>query len=339
MTYPASQTINVRDGGIGLPDDGTIFPLVVGHSSLGTANQLYFSTNQNSFRDTLGQGAGVELGLPMIRARGGVLFLKVAASTAGAAGTVTKVPTSTSTGTVTVAGAPFDAYQVKVRIKLTGGLGAGRFDYTKDALCATPSYSEEITIPSGGTYAIPGTNMTLTFVPGGGPILFEAGDTHTFACTAPQYTTSDLATAVTALLLALGSYIIEDVYFTHRAVSASAAATMASAISTHMSSLEARRRWARAMVDCGADTGANVIASIVPLAMSRVAFAFGTCDVPTLNPSSGWGTPRQSACFALSERAAGADLSENLGRRASGGLRVSAIQNDEGSNNKFMESN
>lgn len=338
MVYPASQTINVRDGGIGLPDDGAVFPLVIGHSSIGTVNTLYFSTNQNSYRDTLGQGAGVELGLPMIRARGGVLFLKIAASTAGSSGAVSKTAFSTSTGTVTVSGAPFDAYQVKVRIKLTGALGVARFDYTKDALSPSPSFSEEITVPSGGTYAIPSTNLVLTFVPGGGPIIYEAGDVSTFACVAPQYTTSDLATGITALLLALGSYIIEDVYFTHRSISASAGATMASAIATHMASLEARRRWARAMADCGADTGANVITSFGPLAFSRVAVAFGTCDVPTLNPSSGWGTPRQTACFALSERAAGADLSENLGRRASGGLRVSAIQNDEGTNQQFIES-
>jgi len=201
-----------------------------------------------------------------------------------------------------------------------------------------PAAAWDITVPSGGTYAVPNSNLTLTFVPGGGPILFENGDTHSFACTAPQYTTSDLATAITQLLLALGSYVIEDVYFTHRAISASAAATMASAISTHMSSLEARRRWARAMVDAGADTSANVITSVVPLAIPRVGVVFGTADIPTLNPNPGWGTPRQTACFALSERAASADLSENLGRRASGGLRVSAIQNDEGSNQQFIES-
>jgi hypothetical protein len=338
MTYPAGQIINIRDGGIGLPSNGAIYPLVIGACSGGVASSLYFSTDQNATRDLLGQGPAVELALPMIRTRGGVLILKTPASTAGAAGAVTKTAIGTSTGTVTVAGAAYDAYQFKGRIKSTGALGVGRFDYSLDALGTDPTYSEEITIPSGGTYAIPGTNLTLTFVPGAGPTIFESGDYHVFACTAPQYTTSDLATAITALLLALGSYVIEDVYFTGRSASASAGATMAAAVATHMSSLEARRRWARAMMDVGADTGANVITSFASFANSRVAVAYGQCDVPTMNPHPGWGVPRMSTAFALSERAAGADLSENLGRTASGLLRVSYIVNDEGSNQQFIES-
>jgi pimeloyl-ACP methyl ester carboxylesterase len=337
--YPPGQIIAVRDGGIGLPQDGAALPLVVGHCSGGVANTLYFSTNPNSLKDTLGQGQAVEQALPVMEEAGGVLLLKTAASTAGSAGSVTKTAasTSTSTGTVTVAGAPYDAYQVKVRIKSTGGLGVARFDYTLEALGVTPAFSEELTVPAGGTYAIPGTNLTLTFVPGGGPILFENGDSHTFACTAPQYTTSDLATAVTALLAALGSYNIEEVVFTGRSASASAAATMAAAIATHMASLEARHRWARAMMDGGADTGANVKSSFAAFANSRVAVVFGQADVPTINTRPGWGTPRFSASFVLFERAVGADLSENLGRVASGSLRCSFITADENTNQQFLE--
>ncbi len=339
MTYVPGQTITVRDGGMGLTSLGTLYPLVIGHSSGGSANTLYFSTKQNSLRDTLGQGQAVEQALPMIRDRGGVLVLKTAASTAGTAGTVTKTAASTSTGTVTVAGAPFDAYQVKVRIKSTGALGVARFDYSLDALGSSPTYSEEITVPSGGTYALGSTNLTLTFVPGAGPILFEAGDSHTFPCVAPQYTTSDLSTAWTALLSQLGQYVIEECYFTGRSASASAAATMAATVGSLMTSLEARKRWARAMMDCGNDTAANVITSIVPVANSRIAFTFCQADIPTLNPKAGYGTPRQAANFAFAERAASlVDISENLGRRASGSLRVSAITADEGVAQAFLES-
>lgn len=338
MTYPASQTITVRDGGIGLSSLGSIYPLVIGSCSSGTNATLYFSTNPNSLRDTLGQGQAVEQALPMIVERGGVLVLKTATSTAGAAGSVTKTTASTSTGTITVAGAAYDAYQVKVRIKATGALGVSRFDYTLENSLTSPEFSEEITVPSGGTYAIPSTNLTLTFVAGAGPIIFETGDYHVFACTAPQYTTSDLSTAWTALLLALGEYKVEECYFTGRSASASAAATMASTVSSLMTSLEGRKRWARAMMDCGNDTSANVITSIVPFASSRVGVVFGQADIPTMNPHAGWGTPRFSACFALAERAAGADLSENLGRRASGSLRVAAITADEGPSQAFIES-
>jgi hypothetical protein len=338
VTYLPGQTITVRDGGIGLSALGTLYPLVIGPSSSGTASTLYFSTNQNSLRDTLGQGPVVELGLPMITERGGVLVLKTPASTAGAAGAVTKTAIGTSTGTITVAGAAYDAYQVRVRIKATGTVAVGRFDYSLDQLGSSPTYSEEITIPSGGTYLIPGTNLTLTFVPGGGPVIFENGDYHTFACTAPQYTTSDLSTAWTALLASLGEYVIEECYFAGCSVSAAAAATMAATVATLMSSLEARKRWARAMMDCGADTSTNVITSIVPFTNNRTAVVFGQADIPTLNPKAGWGVPRFPAMYALAERAAGADLSENLARYASGSLRVSAITNDEGTSQAFIES-
>jgi hypothetical protein len=338
VSYPAGQTIVVRDGGIGLSDNGAKYDLVVGHTSSGTANTLYFSTNQNSLKDTLGQGKAVELALPVITAIGGVLVLKTAASTAGVAGAVTKTAISTSTGTVTVAGAPYDDYQVRVRLRATGALGVGRFDYSLDQLGDTPDYSEELTIPSGGTYLIQGTNLTLTFVPGGGPIIFESGDYHVFSCTAPQYTTSDLATAWTALLAALGSYRIAKVYFTGRSASASAAATMAAAVQTHLTSLEARKRWARGMMDCGNDTSANVITSIAPLAIPRVAVVFGQADIPTLNGRKGYATPRQPAIFALAERASQADLSESLFRVASGSLRVTKVLHDEGVNQAFIES-
>jgi hypothetical protein len=340
LTYPSGQTITVRDGGIGLSDSGAKYPLVVGSCSSGTANTLYFATNQNSLRDTLGHGKAVELALPCITAQGGVLVLKTATSTAGAAGAVTKtaVAGGTGTGTVTVAGAAYDDFQVKVRIKSTGTVGTGRFDYSLDASGDSPTYSEELTIPSGTTYVIPGTNLTLTFVVGGGPVFFASGDSHTFACTAPQYTTSDLGTAWTALLAALGSYRISKVFFTGRSASASAAATMEAAVATHMASLESRKRWARAMMDAGNDTAANVISSFAAVSNSRVALAFGQADVTTLNPHAGYGTPRQSAAFVLSERAAQADLSENLGRVASGSLRCSKITADEGVTQSFIES-
>lgn len=337
MTYLPSQTIAVRDGGIGLPSSGTAFPLVFGHASAGTANTLYFSTNPNSLRDTLGQGQAVEQALPLILANGGVLVMKTAASTAGAAGAVTPTRIGTSTGTITVAGAAFDVYQVKVRIKATGTVATGRFDYALDALGNSPSFSEEITIPSGGTYVIPSTNLTLTFVPGAGAVFFESGDSHSFACTAPQYTTSDLATSATALLLALANYKIEQAIFTGRSASGAAAATMAAAIATVMSQLEARHRWARAIMDGGNDTGANVKTAFLSFSNNRVAVCFGTADIPTLNPHAGWGVPRFTAAFAIAERAANTDLSENLGRVASGSLRVAAIQNDEATSQQFLE--
>lgn len=337
MTYLPGQTFLVRDGGMGVLSNGAVYPVVFGHCSAGASNSLYLSNNQNSLRDTLGQGQAVEQALPLITEAGGVLVMKTAASTAGVAGSVTATRIGTSTGTITVAGAPYDAFQVKVRIKATGTVATGRFDYTLEALNATPSFSEEITIPSGGTYAIPNTNLTLTFVPGAGAVFFENGDSHAFACTAPQYTTSDLATAFTAFLLALGKNDVKKVVFTGRSASGAAAATMAAVIATQMGLLEARHRWARGVMDAGNDTGANVKTAFASFANARVAVVFGTADIPTLNPKPGWGTPRFTAAFAFAERWVGCDMSENPGRVGSGALRVTAIQNDENLAQSFLE--
>lgn len=337
MTYLPGQQFIVRDGGMGLLNNGAIFPVVVGHCSGGAANTLYLFNNQNSMRDTLGQGQTVELGLPLITGSGGVLVLKTATSTAGVAGSVTPTRIGTSTGTITVAGAPYDAYQVKVRLKATGTVATGRFDYTLEALGASPAFSEEITIPAGGTYSIPNTNLTLTFVPGAGAVFFENGDSHAFACTAPQYTTSDLATAFAAFLIALGKNDVQQVHFTGRSASGAAAATMAATVATQMGLLEARHRWARGVMDAGNDTGANVKTAFATFANPRVAVVFGAADIPTLNPKAGWGTPRFTAAFAFSERVVGCDLSENPGRVASGALRVVAILNDENISQQFLE--
>ncbi len=60
MTYLPGQTFIVRDGGMGVLANGAVYPVVFGHCSAGTANQLYLSNNQNSLRDPLGPGQAVE---------------------------------------------------------------------------------------------------------------------------------------------------------------------------------------------------------------------------------------------------------------------------------------
>src|SRR4051812_15979062 len=100
MTYLPGQTFIVRDGGMGALNNGAVFPVVFGHCSAGSANNLYLSNNPNSLRDTLGQGQAVELALPLIAEAGGVLVMKTAASTAGVAGAVAKTAIGASTGTL-----------------------------------------------------------------------------------------------------------------------------------------------------------------------------------------------------------------------------------------------
>lgn len=101
-----------------------------------------------------------------------------------------------STGTMTVAGAPNDAYDVTVEILTGGALGTATFRISLGKAAGVPIFSEAIyQIPSGGVIAIPDTGLTLTFAN-----TFDAGDTFSFLCTAPQSTLSDVSAALTYFL-------------------------------------------------------------------------------------------------------------------------------------------
>lgn len=335
MPYPPDNTVTVVDGQLGLSDTGDTPPICVGCSSSGTAATLYSFNDPALLKSTLGQGPLVESALAARLAAGSVLCLKTAGSTAGAAGAVTKtaVAGGTGTGTITVAGAAYDAYRFIGLITKAGDKGVARFMYSLDGGF---TYTEEIVTPSGGTYAVPNTNLTLTFVSGAGPVFYEVGDSHSFTCTAPHYTTSDLSTAWTALLAAIVALDPRRIIFTGKNATGSAAATMAAAISTHMTTLQTNRYFARSVMDAGGDSAANVITAFASFASPRVAIAYGNADVASLNAFPGWGVGRYPLVHVVGERFAGAFLSENLGRVASGALRgVRAITNDEGASAAF----
>ena len=335
MAYPPQQILTVRDGGIGLVSTSDLPPLVVGVTSGGVADTLYQYSDPNRLLDEQGDGPAVEMAAPIINAVGTILLLKTTAGTAGSNGAVTPTRVGTSTGTVTVAGSPRDGYEVIVRITKTGTLGTGKFDYSLDD---GYTFSEILTIPAGGTYVLPNTALTITFVPGGGPTFFEIGDKHEFDSVAPHYTTANLGAAWTQLLLQLGTRNIEQVYFSGKNASAASAATMAAAIATHLTTLETNNYYARALMDAGNDTTANILTSFASFASTRVGVCYGDVDVVGLNSFAGWGVPKRAAVNVVAERAAGADLSENLGRKESGALRgVRAISHDEGTNTQFSE--
>jgi hypothetical protein len=335
MGYPPGQQLTVRDGGIGLTSSSDLPPLVVGVTSGGVADTLYSYSDPNKLLDDQGDGPAVELGAAVLPAAGSILLLKTNAGTAGSNSAVSKTAVGTSTGTVTVAGTPRDGYEFIGTITKTGTLGTGKFKYSLDDGYTT---SDELTIPAGGTYAIPNTALTITFVAGGGPTFFELGDKHEFDSVAPHYTTANLGTAVTALLAQLGNKYIHELYFAGKNSSAANAATMAAAISTHMTTLQSRGYYCRALMDAGNDTPANVLTSFASFSDARVGVCFGDADVVGLNPYAGWGVPKRAAVNVVAERAAGSDLSENLGRKESGLLRgVRAISHDEGTNQQFSE--
>lgn len=169
--------------------------------------------------------------------------------------------------------------------------------------------------------------------------MFEDGDLHTFDCTAPHYTTANVATAFAALDAQIGNLYFDQVFFTGVNATGADAATMGAAIATVMDDLEQTFYFARALMDGGSPgTAAACKSGLASFADSRVGVCYGYCHVATKVPATGWGSPKLSCMNVLAERAATCSLEENLGRKRTGALRgVSAIIHDEDRERAFIE--
>jgi hypothetical protein len=323
VTLPG-QTFTLPENGLGLSAAVVSKPLILGCSSSGTTNARTEVSQPQAVVDAFGEGPMPEAACRVLQIAGGpVDVIRANGSVAGVAGAVTKVAAGSSTGTITVAGAPYDAYQPMVIITGSGTLGAGTFIYSLDGQDASDvdahnTWSETLTIPAGGTYAIPRTNLTLTFVPGAGPVFFELGDQHWFECTAPHYNSTDLAAAMTAVLASPGDFAW--ILFTGRDTSAANGATAFATIDTHLTALENQYRYVRGIMDSGDDTVANVQTAYAAVSDKRITVCYGLVDLPSAKPFAGWGVPGQLVTVALAQRVGLTLLSEDPGRFASGSI-------------------
>lgn len=326
-------------GTVGLTDRGT---LVMGTSSIGTVDVLTSFSVKQDVVDALGQGPLPEGICRVLDIAGGPVFgMRLNGSVAGVAGSVTKTGTASGTGTITVAGAPFDSYRVKIDITKAGVLGGGEFkyslDFTSNADAGSSSqnegrtFSPTIVIPAGGSFVIPNTNLTLTFVPGSGtPTTFDLGDINRFDCTAPLYSTSDLATAFTALLLT--SQALRTIQLEGEHATASASATMFAALNTHLTSMETAFRFVGGIMDGGSleDDRAAAITAHASSQSSRISLPYGYADITSSKPFTGWGTIQRTYVGLVGSRVASDLVSTDSARFDSGAVvGVVAIRTDE----------
>lgn len=329
MTIP-NQTLTIKDPGLGLVEPATNQPILVGCSSAGTVNKLVSVQSPIDAVTAFGQGPLVEDACTVLGIAGGpILMGRANGSVAGVAGSVTQ---SGGGPVVSVAGAPYDAYLAKIVVTLGGALGAGKFKYTlenhgmigPDGKALDPTYSAELTIPSGGTYAIPNTNLTLTFAAG----TYVLDETYTFTCTAPYFAAADLDAFFDVVRLLPNRWRL--VHLAGQAASASAAATLAAGLATEMSTQQTLFRYARGFMDCGADTDANVLSSFTAFEDRRVSPCSGMVARISGKPFAGWSVPKLPAVAEITGRAVREQISTHLGRVASGALTgVRAISHDE----------
>lgn len=262
-------TLTIKDPSLGiLPDDTTADSAKIGVTSTGVANLIYSyaGASTQTLIDEQGTGPAVEATAHHLTKSGGktVYLVPVTSSVAGTNSAITH----TGGGpVVTIAGAPKDDYQASLVVVIGGALGAGTF---KVSLDGGDNYSAEITIPSGGTYLIPGTGVTVTFPAG----TYVAGDTYAWTSTAPSFSVSDMSAALD-VLLADQTKAWGFVHIVGAGVDATAALAMATALGSKMDTAFALGRPAFALLELPAVDKALLTTGLAGFAHPRVAVVGG----------------------------------------------------------------
>ncbi len=333
MAIP-SLTLTIRDPGLSLTEAGNLTPLLAGVAGSGDTDRLYPISSPGQAVDTLGDGPLPELACRVLSEAGGpVLCGRIPGDVAAVLGAVAVAREDASTGTIAPTGTPSDTASVLIAITKTGTLGVGKFTYSLDD---GTTVSDEITIPSGGTYLIPRYNVTLTFTPGGGPVFFEQGDEFSFASKAAHINTTGLGTFIDVVQASTRSW--RFLSLAGKPADATAGAVLAAAMATHMTTLATAKRYRFAILDSGgvgaADSGEDdddaTVTAFAAVANTRLGVGFGEARRTTVKPYPGWGTPTQPAHHEVTARIAAGLISTHAGRVATGPLPgVLAITHDE----------
>jgi hypothetical protein len=321
MAAIPSVTETVLDGGLGITDPVAMTPVVFGVTSGGVANTVYSYSTTSSLKAEQVQGPAVEAVAHLLDNSGGpVLLVKLTGSVAAANSSVTK---SGSGPAVTVSGASNGDYSIRLVIVAGGALGTGTFKYCcDDAPGLTDSdrtYSETLTIPSGGTFAIPNTGITATFPTG----TYVAGESYSCDAKCAGWNASDLA----AGFVALAASTSVDLWRFALAVTSkgcgdtTAHALLATALQTQLTALATKNRYRRGIIASGiGDTASAVAAAFASVAGDRILVAHGLTRRASSKPFPGFAYPTTSSAESFAQRAAKSLPSTDLKRVKSGPL-------------------
>lgn len=227
----------------------------------------------------------------------------------------------------TAAASPVDGFTVDVEIRGAGALGAATFRYSLDGIdplgddAGGKTWSADLLIPSGGKFTIPNVGIVLTFAS-----TFVLGDVYRFTTTAAGFTSTELNTAMTALIA--DARWPQFLNVVGRPASAAAAATIASAVDSKMTTAENAYRYGAANVECPSGEGdAAVISAFSSFTSRRVGVCVG--DVRLFSPLYGFSMLRNVA-WAVGPRISKYNASEDVGKVKNGALdNVTATVRDE----------
>jgi hypothetical protein len=327
MAIP-SVTQTVLDPGLGLVERTGLRPLYVGTSSSGTANTVYTCNTKAYARTTLGEGPLVEgVCLALDQGATTVLAAKAASSVAAANSAVNETAAGALTGTVAVAGTANDNYEALIEITLGAAtpLEANRFRYSLDN---GYTYSEELVVPSGGTYVIPNTGLTLTFTLGTG---YDTGDVFDFTCTAAYQNATDLTNVMTPIQAIPSATLFDYIVHVGFPADAAAGAAIFGAWETHAATLYTTNiRPVRVLHNAGPDTVSNIQSNFAAVDDLRVSAAYSKVYIASAKGFAGWGYPPLGVESAAGAVMAGRLISTDLGRVASGSISgVQSLGHDD----------
>lgn len=331
MLSRVNQTI--ADGALGLASaDPSQVHIKIGVCSAGTVKGLTFYTDPDKAKADGGVGPLVDAVVYDLQVAGGVVgMMRVNSSVAGVAGSVSVVRGGggSSTGTVAVSGTPNDGYQFIVVITKDGANLAAATATFKYSVDGGDNYSPDIAVPTGAAYVVPNTGVTLTFANGGGTA-FVTGDTHTFACTAPGFSSSDISDALDALRTTFKTAKFGFVHIVGAATNAAGSATIAAAVDTKMTAEENVFRYIFAIIEAADDTDQNLITAFTSFASRRVGVAAGYCELVANGK-----VLKRSIAWPAVARIAQQDIRRDLARTATdkeGGplSGVTSLYRDEG---------
>jgi hypothetical protein len=314
MSFPG-QTLTIQDPGIAATPPSATTPVISGIAigGSGAANTLLQINNMADVRSVLGYGPLAEDVALALQVRGGPIYC--VKHTAPASLLTNQALTQVGTGLVipTVSGTPTDRFNILVTIVASGALGAGTFKFSLDAFDADSApftQSQVRTIPSGGTYAIPNSGLTVTFPTGS----YVAGDKFTLSCVPPEPSTSDLAT-VGALLEATPALDFHLWLVSGSQPDDSTGAAFAAALSGYATGLTQSYRYVRAFTDIGSvDTASNVHTEAATWTSTRVAPAYGFALYTSALPYEGFTYRKCSWSSAEAIRAMTVPISSDLAR-------------------------
>ncbi len=226
-------------------------------------------------------------------------------------------------GEVSVAGESTLDLRVRIEIMSDGALGEATFRYSLDGYSGDTeserTYSEVLTIPSGGTFVLANTGLTLTF--DDDPTEFVEGDFYVFDAEAGAWNATDLANGFTAIAASSAQWRFCVAVTSKANGDATAHALLAASLQSQLTTLANSSKYRRGMIAAThEDTAAVTAAAFLNTTAARLLIAYGQVRRSTTKPFPGFAFPVTNAVDVIAARAAGSLPSTDLKRKRSGSL-------------------